>query len=78
MDIVKNVRDLSLNEDEKFFAELIRDEFGWDTCVESVRNKDFLRQHVRPLNDFTIYTTAQPNVEGIRLVGWNNRQKRRA
>lgn len=74
MDIVKNVRDLSLSEDEKFFAEIISDEFGWDGCTEKIRNKDFLRQNVQPLNDFTVYTTAQPTVEGIRLVGWNRRR----
>ncbi len=34
MDIVKNLRDVSLNEDARFFADLIKDEFGYDTCVE--------------------------------------------
>lgn len=70
MDIVKNIKDLSLNEDEKFFADLIKDEFGCNTCVEKIRNKDFLQQYARPRNDFTIYTTAQPSVEGIRMLGW--------
>lgn len=70
MDIVKNTKDLSLNEDEKFFADLIKEEFGYNTCVEKIRNKDFLQLHARPLNDFTIYTTAQPSAEGIRMLGW--------
>lgn len=70
MDIVKNTKDLSLNEDEKFFAALIKEEFGCNTCVEKIRNKDFLQHYARPLNDFTIYTTAQPTVEGMRMLGW--------
>lgn len=70
MRIVKNVRDLSLNEDEKFFAEIIKDEFDCNTCIEEVKNKDFLQSYAKPLNDFTIYTTAQPTAEGIRMLGW--------
>lgn len=78
MDIVKNIRDLSLNEDEKFFAELITDEFGCYSCVEKVKNKDFLMQNARPINEFNIYTTAQPSVEGIRLVAWRRSSERTA
>ena len=70
MDIVRNLRDLSLNEDEKFFAEIIKDEFGHDSCVEKIRNKDFLRVYARPLHDFNIYTTAMPSAEGVRLLAW--------
>ena len=36
MDIVKNIRDLNLNEDQQFFAEIIKDEFGCNTCIEEV------------------------------------------
>lgn len=75
MRIVKNVRDLSLNEDEKFFAEIIKDEFDCNTCEEIVKNKAFLQGYARPLNDFTIYTTAQPTAEGIRMLGWRRSSK---
>lgn len=74
MDIVKNTRDLSLNEDEKFFADIINEEFGCNTSLEKITNKDFVQQYARPINDFNIYTTAQPSVEGIRMVGWRKRQ----
>ena len=74
MDIVKNIRDLSLNEDEKFFADIINEEFGCNTSLEKITNKDFVQQYTRPINDFNIYTTAQPSVEGIRMVGWRKRQ----
>ena len=70
MRIVKNIRDLSLNEDEKFFAELIRDEFGCNTCFEPINNKEFIKSSAKPANDFTIYTTAQPTAEGMRMLGW--------
>lgn len=60
MDIVKNLRDVSLNEDARFFADLIKDEFGYDTCVEKIKNIEFLQRYAKPLHDFNIYTTAQP------------------
>lgn len=75
MRIVKNVRDLSLDEDEKFFAEIIKDEFGCNTCEEQVKNREFLQSYAQPLNDFTIYTTAQPTAEGVRMIGWRRQQK---
>lgn len=74
MRIVKNIRDLSLNEDEKFFAEIIKSEFDYNTCVEKITNKDFLQNYAQPLNDFNIYTTAQPTAEGIRMIGWKRYQ----
>ncbi len=70
MRIVKNYSDLSLNEDQKFFAEIIRDEFGYDTCVEDIKNKEFLIQYNKPRHNFTIYTTAYPSQEGIRMLAW--------
>lgn len=71
MRIVKNTKDLSLNEDQRFFAEIIKDEFGYDTCVEDVKSKEFLIQYNKPKHNFNIYTTAHPNIEGIRLLAWN-------
>lgn len=76
MDIVKNIRDLSLNEDEKFFADIIKDEFGCNACIEEIKNKDFLAIHAQPSNEFTIYTTAQPTAEGVRMLGWRRTQAR--
>ncbi|MBS4759870.1 MAG: hypothetical protein KHX03_04140 [Clostridium sp.] len=73
MRIIKNLRDMSLNEDEKFFADIIKDEFGWNTCVEKIKNKDFLQRYVKPLHDFNIYTTAQPTAEGMRMIAWKRR-----
>ena len=70
MRIVKNLKDLSLNEDQTFFAEIIRDEFGYDTCVEDIKNVDFLIQYNKPKNNFNIYTTANPTQEGIRMLAW--------
>ena len=58
MRIVKNLSDLSLNEDQTFFAEIIRDEFGYDTCVEDIKNKDFLIQY----NGYTRKGTKHRNI----------------
>lgn len=73
MEIVKNFRDFSLNEDQKFFADIIKDEFDCNICHEKVKNIDFLQRYAQPLNDFTIYTTAQPTAEGMRMVAWKKR-----
>ena len=73
MDIVKNKNHLNLNEDQQFFAEIIKDEFGCNTCIEEVKNVDFKQAYARPLNDFNIYTTAQPSAEGMRMVAWKRR-----
>lgn len=73
MDIVKNIRDLNLNEDQRFFAEIIQDEFGCNTCIEEIKNVDFKQVYARPKNEFNIYTTAQPSAEGMRMVAWKRR-----
>lgn len=73
MNIVKNIRDLNLNEDQRFFAEIIQDEFGCNTCIEEIKNVDFKQVYARPCNDFNIYTTAQPSAEGMRMVAWKRR-----
>lgn len=70
MRIVKNTNDLSLNEDQRFFAEIIKDEFGYDTCIEDIKNKEFLIQYNKPKHNFNVYTTAYPNHEGIRMIAW--------
>lgn len=75
MRIIKNIRDLSLNEDEKFFADLIKEEFGCNTCVEEVKNKEFLQHYARRANDFNIYNTAQPTAEGTRMLAWRRRKQ---
>jgi len=74
MDIIKNIKDLSLNEDEKFFADIINEEFGCESCVEKITNVDFIQHYARPMNDFNIYTTAQPSAEGMRMVGWKRKK----
>lgn len=74
MRIVKNLRDLSLNEDQKFFASIIKDEFGCDTYSEEITNKEFIKQYAQPLNEFVVYNTAAPSAEGIRMLGWKRKK----
>ncbi len=73
MDIVKNIRDLSLNEDEQFFADIIQEEFGCNTYVEKISNTEFIHYNARRVNDFNEYTTAHPGAEGIRMIGWQRK-----
>ncbi len=68
---MKILWDANLSEDQEFFAAVVKEEFGDMGCitrVEQVYNKAFLTQYAKPMNDFTIYTTAMPNVEGIRMI----------
>lgn len=73
MDIVKNIKDLSLNEDEQFFADIIQEEFGCNTYIEKISNVDFIQHNAQRVNDFNIYTTAQPGAEGVRMIGWKRK-----
>ena len=73
MDIVKNIKDLSLNEDEQFFADIIQEEFGCNTYVEKISNTEFIRHNARRVNDFNEYTTAHSGAEGVRMIGWQRK-----
>ncbi len=75
MRIVKNLKDLSLSEDQKFFASIIKDEFGCDTYCEEITNTEFLKRHAQPLNEFVVYNTAAPSAEGARLLGWRRKKQ---
>lgn len=76
MRIVKNIRDLKLDEEQDFFASLIKDEFGCNTCIEDIKNPEFRKHYAKPLNDFVVYNTANPTVEGIRMLGWKRTKPR--
>lgn len=71
MDIVKNLWDADLTDDQAFFAAILSEEFGCASRVEQIKNKTFISNYAQPLNDFTIYTTAQPNIEGVRMISMN-------
>lgn len=75
MRIVKNLKDLSLNEDQKFFASIIKDEFGCDTYCEEITNTEFRKRYAQPQNEFVVYNTAAPSAEGIRMLGWKRRKQ---
>ena len=68
MDIVKTLWDANLTDDQEFFAAVLKEEFGCNSRVEQISNKAFLVNYAKPLNDFLIYTTALPTVEGIRMI----------
>lgn len=70
MRIVKNLKDIRLNEEQDFFASIIKDEFGCNTYIEEVQNPEFRKHYAQPLNEFVVYNTAAPSAEGIRMLGW--------
>ena len=73
MDIVKNIKDLSLNEDEQFFADIIQEEFGCNTYIEKISNVEFIQYNAQRVNDFNEYTTAHSGIEGARMIGWQRK-----
>lgn len=61
MEIVKLLKDYSKSPKENLFCELIYQKSDSSICVEKIKNKDFLIQYLKPVNDFIIYTTEFPN-----------------
>ncbi len=58
MEIVKLLKDYSKTELEKNLSEYLSQKLDSSICVEQIRNKKFLLEYVKPINDFLIYTTA--------------------
>lgn len=64
MDIIKNLKDYSLNPKQRIFASFLKENISSYSCCEQITNKAYLRQYFSPENDFTIYSTgvADPNL----------------
>ena len=75
MRIVKNLKDLNLDDDQKFFAAIIKDEFGCDTYAEEITNTEFIKRYAQTKNEFVVYNTAAPSAEGIRMLGWRRKRQ---
>lgn len=58
MEIVKLLKDYSKTELEKNLSEYLSQKLDSSICVEQIRNKKFLLEYVKPINDFLIYTTS--------------------
>jgi len=58
MDIVKSIFDYSKTPFENEVAKYIATRLDSVLCVEKIKNKDFMIKHLKPLNDFVIYSNA--------------------
>ena len=57
MDIIKNLKDYPLTTQQKIFASYLKENVSSYSCVEKIRNKEYIRQYLSPSNDFVIYAT---------------------
>lgn len=68
MEIIKLLKDYSKTPLEKELSDYFSQELDTTICVEKIKNKKFLIQHVKPLNDFIIHTTALSGASIRRMV----------
>ena len=68
MEIIKILKDYSKTPLEKELSEYFSQEFDSTICREPIKNKAFMIQHLQPLNDFIIHTTAYPCCDARRML----------
>lgn len=68
MNIVKVLDDYSKTEDQRELVEYLKDVLPSTICYEPIKNKDFIRKYMTPLNDFVIWTTAMPCADTRRVL----------
>lgn len=61
MDIIKNLKDYSLTTQEKIFVSFLKENISSYSCVEKIANKEYIKEYVKPENDFLVYTTGVAN-----------------
>ena len=67
MEIIKLLKDYSKTPLEYKLNEYMSNKFDTSICREPIKNKEYLLQYVKPLNDFVIHTTAMPCM-GVRRI----------
>ena len=68
MEIVKLLKDYSKTPLEKELSDYFAQELDSTICVEKIKNKKFMIQYVKPLNDFIIHTTALSGSNARRVL----------
>lgn len=68
MYIVKVVDDYSKTPEQRNMAAYLREILPSVVCYEPIRNKEFIKRYMTPLNDFIIYTTAAPCADASRVL----------
>jgi len=68
MNIVKMLDDYAKTDEQKDMATYLKEVLPSAICYEPIKNKEFMRRYMTPLNDFIIYTTAAPCADAARVL----------
>ena len=68
MEIVKLLTDYAKTPLEAELGKFFTQELDSTICVEKIKNKKFMIQYVKPINDFIIHTTALPSIGAKRML----------
>ncbi len=68
MNIVKVLDDYSKTEEQRELVEYLKEALPSTICLEPIKNKEFIRRYMTPLNDFVIWTTAIPCADARRVL----------
>ena len=68
MEIVKLLTDYAHTPLEQELSKYFTQELDSITCVEKIKNKKFMIQYIKPINDFIIHTTAMPCTNTRRIL----------
>lgn len=68
MEIIKLLKDYAKTPLEQELSDYFTQELDSSICVEKIKNKKFLIQYIKPINDFIIHTTALPSTNTRRML----------
>ena len=67
MQIVKLIKDYANSPLQAQLGGYLAQTFDSAICFENIKNKQFLIQYLKPVNNFIIHTTAMPCTEARRM-----------
>lgn len=67
MYIVKDLNDYELNPKQRVFVDFIQDKIGTYSSHEKIKNTEYIKKYVSPINDFLVYNTTLPYQQIQRL-----------
>ena len=68
MKIVKLLKYYIKSPQQKDLSEFLSEKLESTLCYEPIKNKKFMIQYIKPLNDFVIHTTALPCCDTRRML----------
>lgn len=67
MYIVKDLNDYELSSKQRVFVDFIQDKIGTYCSYEKIKNTEYIKKYVSPINDFLVYNTSLPYKQIQRL-----------